>query len=441
MSSLPEGWVETTLGEAVEILDGDRGKDYPKNEEFHANEHCLFLNTKNVPDTKFHFSATSFVTREKDSLLRKGKLKRGDYVLTTRGTLGNYAFYGEHILYDNIRINSGMVVLRAKDFVNKLYFGCWLRSNGFSHQVTQLSSGTAQPQLPIKDLRTFLINLPPLPEQKAIADMLSSFDEKIELLREQNKTLETLAQTIFKEWFVNFNYPDATGEMVDSDNPLAGKTTEGSPLEGESVSSNQLGEIPKGWRVVKVTELFEVRDGTHDSPKQKESGKLLITSKHLQNHKLDFESAYLISEEDYENINKRSLVETSDILFSMIGTIGLTYFEQSKNIDYAIKNVGLFKTSQNSSWAYYTYLWLTSSLGKDYVYSNKSGSTQEYISLTSLRNIIYCEPPESLLGAFNSAVSEVFCKIKNNTSQILTLSKTRDTLLPKLMSGEVRCEG
>jgi type I restriction enzyme S subunit len=125
----------------------------------------------------------------------------------------------------------------------------------------------------------------------------------------------------------------------------------------------------------------------------------------------------------------------------MIGTIGLIYFEQSDTINYAIKNIGLFKTSQNLNWTYYTYLWLTSLLGKDFVYSNKSGSTQEYISLTNLRNIIYCKPPLELLDSFNAGMKKIFEKIKSNTVQIQTLSKARDTLLPKLMSGQVRTEG
>ena len=82
-------------------------------------------------------------------------------------------------------------------------------------------------------------------------------------------------------------------------------------------------EAKEYWEELKITDLFEIRDGTHDSPKQKPFGKSLITSKHLSSNSIDFNSAYFISEDDYEQINKRSIVHSGDILFSMIGTIGI----------------------------------------------------------------------------------------------------------------------
>jgi len=113
-------------------------------------------------------------------------------------------------------------------------------------------------------------------------------------------------------------------------------------------------KIPKGWKWVKLGEIADVRDGTHDSPKETIDGKYLITSKHIKNGKIDFSKAYKISLDDFEAINKRSKVDKYDILFSMIGTIGemvIVDFEP----DFAIKNVGLFKTRNKdlSKWIYY----------------------------------------------------------------------------------------
>ena len=196
----------------------------------------------------------------------------------------------------------------------------------------------------------------------------------------------------------------------------------------------------KSWEKRIITDLFEIRDGTHDSPKQKETGKPLITSRHILENRLDFENAYLISDEDFEEVNRRSKVDTNDILFSMIGTIGLLYLEQSKKINYTIKNIGLFKTSQNLQWVYYTFLWLKSSYGQEFIHEYRSGSTQEYISLGSLRGIICTIPPIDKLNKFNLIVGEMFDKRKKNCMQIRTLEELRDMLLPKLMSGEVRVE-
>lgn len=197
-------------------------------------------------------------------------------------------------------------------------------------------------------------------------------------------------------------------------------------------------ESQEDWLEVQITELFEVRDGTHDSPKQTVIGKPLITTKHILDGRIDIANAYLISEDDFNKVNQRSKVDIKDVLFSMIGTIGLIYFEQSEYIDYAIKNIGLFKTSQNPDWAYYTYLWLKSPDGRQFIDEHKSGSTQEYVSLGSLRSIIFKIPSTERLHQFNDLVSSHFNKIRNNYLEINTLEKLRDTLLPKLMSGEVR---
>ena len=129
----------------------------------------------------------------------------------------------------------------------------------------------------------------------------------------------------------------------------------------------------------------DVRDGTHDSPKHLDSGKLLITSKNIKGDSIDFENASYISEEDYNKINERSLVEINDVLYSMIGTVGLVYrVDQQPN--YAIKNMGLFKIHDElkSKWLYY---YLNSPKAKGKVLSMLSGSTQKFISLSNLRNL------------------------------------------------------
>lgn len=129
----------------------------------------------------------------------------------------------------------------------------------------------------------------------------------------------------------------------------------------------------------------DVRDGTHDSPKHLDSGKLLITSKNIKGDSIDFENASYISDEDYNKINERSLVEINDVLYSMIGTVGLVYrVDQQPN--YAIKNMGLFKIHDElkSKWLYY---YLNSPKAKGKVLSMLSGSTQKFISLSNLRNL------------------------------------------------------
>jgi len=169
-------WTRLSLDEApLEILDGDRGKNYPKQRDFFGQEYCLFLSASNVTKTgfEFHERQCQFITEQKDSSLRKGRLKRNDIVITSRGTIGNVAFYTEKIPFENVRINSGMVVIRVQN--DKLYapfLYAYFRSSSFNHQVVQLTSGVAQPQLPIRDMRLIKIPLPMFHEQKIIADFL-----------------------------------------------------------------------------------------------------------------------------------------------------------------------------------------------------------------------------------------------------------------------------
>ena len=199
-------WRTVALVEApVEIIDGDRGKNYPKQHEFLESGHCLFLNAGNVTINGFNFSSCAFISSDRDQLLRKGKLARHDVVLTTRGTIGNSAYFDESVPYEQIRINSGMVILRAlKPALNPRYLYLVIRSGLFLAQVQALRTGSAQPQLPIRDIRKIYIPLPPLPEQRAIAHVLGTLDDKIELNRRMNETLEEMARALFKSWFVDF---------------------------------------------------------------------------------------------------------------------------------------------------------------------------------------------------------------------------------------------
>ncbi len=341
-------------------------------------------------------------TNVEEKNYKKFQLKRNDIIIARTGaTVGVNSF-----IYSDLKsvFNNGLIRIRTNSnaCISKfLYYH--FQTGNFRGFIESISGGTSsQPNMQINVLLSYDISLPPLLEQKAIAEVLSSLDDKIDLLHRQNKTLEQMAQTLFRQWFVE--------------------------------------EAGEDWGEVLITDLFEIRDGTHDSPKQKPFGKPLITSKHIKNHNLDFDSAYLISEEDVIKVNQRSVVNQFDILFSMIGTIGLVYIESNSNIDYAIKNVGLFKTSQNITWVYFTYLWLRSSLGREFIFESKSGSTQQYISLGSLRNIKFTLPKNAKIDLFNSEVKTLFDKIFYNQTQIHTLQSLRDTLLPKLMSGEVRVE-
>lgn len=295
-----------------------------------------------------------------------------------------------------------------------------------TQNINALDSGSAIPSTSREDFYSLPLELPELNEQNEIERILSAIDQKISLLQRQNQTLEKIAQTLFKHWFIDFEFPDEEGEPYRS-------------VGGRMVAS-EVGEVPEGWKWIKMQNLINVKDGTHDSPKPSEEGFHLITSKHLDEHSINLVDAYLISESDYNEINKRSKVDRFDILLSMIGTVGLLYFVLDEKVEFAIKNIGLFKSSQKKEWSEYIYLFLKSSYGRIYFKTRLSGTTQSYLTLGSLRELPLLIPKQNVLEKIGPLFKASFSKIYNNSKEIQTLTKTRDTLLPKLMSGQIRIQ-
>lgn len=188
-NGLPEGWGYVRFGKAIDIIDGDRGANYPKQEEFYPEGDCLFLNAGNVTSKGFDFSACSYITKEKDSILRKGKLQHGDVVLTTRGTVGNVAFYNDTMTFSEMRINSGMVILRNLGVVSPEYIYTALRHEYLQKLMTLYASGSAQPQLPIKDMKRMKIIKADEKTMKRFTEMSADIYNQISLLIMKNQTL------------------------------------------------------------------------------------------------------------------------------------------------------------------------------------------------------------------------------------------------------------
>ena len=188
---------------------------------------------------------------------------------------------------------------------------------------------------------------------------------------------------------------------------------------------------------VPINTIVDVRDGTHDSPKPRTMGRYLITSKNLLPYSVNKFDANIISETDFQHINERSKVEYGDILLSMIGTVGIVSFVSENNIDFAIKNVGLFRTSQSERLRLYILFYLKSVQVYNHIEQHLAGSTQKYISLSELRNLPIYIPDKQTISSFNDLVMPMVNRIIINVKENQRLTILRDTLLPKLMSGEI----
>ena len=290
------------------------------------------------------------------------------------------------------------IVFRAKDGVTDPYYVFYLVCSPIVRDVAIKSmvgsSGRQRVQIDvIENIETIFPNIE---TQKKISSILKLLDDKININNKINNNLEQQAQAVYYKMFSEVN------------------------------------TVP-----VELSSIIDVRDGTHDSPKAQATGYYLITSKHLLPFGVDKASANHISKADFDKINERSLVETQDILMSMIGTIGLISYIPYETVDFAIKNVALFKTSHTPELAYYFLCYLKSEKTLQHIGKCLAGSTQKYISLGELRKMPIYSPTTNEIREFNCLVKPMFEKIVSRTYENALLAEMRDSLLPKLMSGEL----
>lgn len=428
-------WETLPVAEApLEIIDGDRGVNYPKQEDFGPSGDCLFLNTGNVTTTGFNFADRSFITKEKDAALRKGKLKRHDVVLTTRGTVGNVALFDDSVHFEDVRINSGMVLLRADQ--SKLlprFLFQFVRSPLFKEQVAALTTGSAQPQLPIRDIRRVEIPLPPLAEQKAIAAVLGALDDKIELNRRMNATLEAMARALFQSWFVDF---DPVRAKLDG-RPPAALDPATAALFPEHLEDSLFGHIPKGWKVSTIESLCDVitSGGTparmHKAYWEPATVPWFKTGELLDGPLIDAEEK--ISEEGLANSSCK-LWPAGTILFAL----------------YASPTVGRFGVLTKPGTANQAAAALIAkpAYGVPFLmgllYEARAelqrvavGAAQQNINQGVLKTHVVVAPPPALAKAYSDKVAPWFEQRIKLAEQSRTLATLRDTMLPKLLSREL----
>ncbi|WP_109316260.1 restriction endonuclease subunit S [Pseudovibrio ascidiaceicola] len=194
-------WKTVKLGDAeISVIDGDRGKQYPVASEISEQGFCLFLSAKNVTKRGFYFDNKQFISEQKHSQLRKGALERGDIVVTTRGTVGNIAYFDERVPFNHMRINSGMVIVRnsEKEF-DTLFLDILLKSSIIQGQFDRLVFGSAQPQLTVGIINGLKLPLPSLPEQRAIAEVLTIAEQAVSSREMQLQHLRTEKRALMQQ--------------------------------------------------------------------------------------------------------------------------------------------------------------------------------------------------------------------------------------------------
>ena len=398
-----ENWKLTNLGDVANFVRGPFGGSLKK--EFFVDEGYAVYEQQHAIRNQFH-SVRYFIDENKFKEMKRFELHENDIIMSCSGTMGKVA-----IVPNNIQkgiINQALLKISPSNKLDSKFLENYMKSVTFLNYLNAEVKGVAIKNVAsVKDLKQIPILLPPLTEQQAIVEKLDfAFDaiEKAKANIEKNiENAKELFQSKLNEIF------------------------------------SQKGEGNKKWVFKKLSDIFDVRDGTHDSPKYQESGFALVTSKNLKKGKITLDKIKFISEKDFININKRSNVSKGDILFAMIGTIGnpVVIMEEP---DFAIKNVALIKSNkENNSYFFSYYLDLEMVIKK--MQDESKGTTQRFVSLGYMRNF---EVPCPKIEIQNKIVKQIdLLSEQTNLLQekykqkLANLEELKKSILEKAFKGEL----
>lgn len=364
-----------------------------------------------------------FVSEEKALSLKRSLAFPNDLVFTHRGTIGQVGLIKKG-KYPYYLVSQSQVKLSVnKNFLDPKFLFYWFKSPIGQYELLKNSAQVGVPSIasPTKSLKEIDISIPPLTTQKAIAEILSSLDDKIELNNQINQNLEALAQAIFKQWFVDFEFPNENGEPYKSSG-------------GEMVDS-ELGEIPKDWLIGKISDFTKTTSGGTPSRKildYYENGKIRwVKSKEL-NNSMFFDTEEKITEEGLKNSSAKLLPPYS-VLIAMygatVGQFGLITKEATCN-----QAICAVLPSEILPYSF-NYLFFQN-YRKQFEHF-AVGSAQQNISQELIKSISIKIPPKGKMEYFHASLLPLLQKIESNCLENNSLIDLRNNLLPKLISGEL----
>lgn len=440
----------------IQLIDGDRGKNYPKHNDFMENGYCLFLSAKNVTKSGFQFQETAFINEIKDSQLRAGKLSYGDIILTTRGTVGNVAYYDSSNPYKNIRINSGMIIIRADEKLWNPKFLYFILTSGFlQEQIINLISGSAVPQLPARDIKKFILPVIGRNIQDKISNIISAFSDKISINIDTNQTLEQMSQTLFKSWFVDFD--PVIDNALDAGNPIpealqsraelrqkVRNNADFKPLPADisalfpaEFEETEMGWVPKGWMLESVAKSININPGVK-LPQN-------TVAKYVDMKSLPTQG-YSISEVIEKPYAGGAKFQKNDTLFARItpclenGKTGFVDFLNEKETAFGSTEFIVMRGTTKVHYSYVACLARENNFRSHAIQNMVGSSGRQRVQNSCFDSFYIAIPTPSVMSLFAGKVSSYFDKMYSCNVENKSLTALRDTLLPKLISGELSLE-
>ncbi|TAF33477.1 MAG: restriction endonuclease subunit S [Cytophagales bacterium] len=370
-----------------------------------------------------------------------------------------FKFYSGDILYGKLRpyfrkvyqpkfegvCSTDIYVIKNKKPVDRDFLYYLIATEEFTNIANSGSSGTRMPRADWKQLQNSEWNLPNIETQTQIAQILTSLDDKIELNLQMNQTLEAMAQALFKEWFVNFNFPnclnyDSLDLLDEHDFEKEEKNQEEKNQGNQENPKNQGSDnLPKGWRMGKLNEVAKIEIG-RTPPRLEE----LWFSKDVKDNKwisirdMGQSGVYIFNTLEYltnEAIEKFRIpvIQENTVVLSFKLTIGRLAITTEK----MLSNEAIAQINTNEFPPEYIYLYL-----KTYNWDSlgSTSSIATAVNSKTIKEMGILIPSIDTLNSFKEVITPIFEKIKYNSLQIQTLTQTRDTLLPKLMSGRLNLD-
>jgi type I restriction enzyme S subunit len=410
-----EGWKEVRIVDIANVKGGKRlpkGINLIKERNKHPYIRIRDLGGKKRISLNDEYEYVDDVTQK---LIARYTVNTDDIIISIVGSIGFIGKIDSNL--NNANLTENCVKLIDLKNVDNDFLYYFLISDKGQEEIKKRMVGAVQAKLPIKNIQAIRILLPPFPEQKAIAATLSCLDDKIEVNNRINKTLEEMAQAIFKSWFVDFE-PFQNGELVDS----------------------ELGLVPKGWVVKRSGEIYDISIGK--TPPRKETQWFTDNSediKWVSISDMGKGGIFISNTSEYltqEAVHKFNIIVVPEntVLLSFkltIGRISITDIPIATN-----EAIAQFKTT-NSALLEYTYLTL-----KNFSYASLGNTSSIATAVNSkiIKAMPILLPSNNVLDDFHQTVVPLFNQIRANQKETQLLSKLRDSLLPKLMSGEIRCK-
>lgn len=420
-------WATSSLGDIADFVNGDRGKNYPSSSDY-VGSGIPFVSASDLAGRRIDLARASFITQEAYDRLGNGKIQDGDILFCLRGSLGKIGLAkGIH----KGAIASSLVIIRPKQSISRDFLYYILSGSTGKSIARELDNGSVQGNLSVRELKQVEIDIPGYQEQMAIAHVLGTLDDKIELNRTTNESLEAMAKALFKSWFVDFDPVRAKAE-----GRPAGLPDEISDLFPDSFEDSELGEIPRGWEVAEISKILSLSRSAIDPSAAPDE-----LFDHYSIPAFDA-GKYPAVELGSSIKSQKFLVGVDDLLVSKLNPSTPRVWIPFDSLDRRSICSTEFLVCQASTDAGRAFAYCLAS--GDSVIEAMTGlaggtsNSHQRIRPGDFLSLFSCIGSQAVRSAFSDIVEPLLGRTLALTTEIRLLSSTRDVLLPKLISGELR---